>query len=69
MREIIKWILALTLGALGSLVALAVVLFNVVVQLVMGLLMIMGVVAVGAKGVIDDMDKKAGGAFDNANSP
>ncbi len=69
MREIIKWTLALTLGAFGALLSLAVALFSFVAQLVMGLLMIMGLVAVGAKGVIDDMDKKAGSDFDNANTP
>ncbi len=69
MREIIKWTLALTLGAFGALLSLAIALFSFVVQLVMGLLMIMGVVAVGAKGVIDDMDKKAGSVFDKEKSP
>lgn len=69
MREIIKWTLALTLGAFGALLTLAVALFSFVVQLVMGLLMIMGLVAVGAKGVIDDIDKRRGNGFDNANSP
>lgn len=69
MREILKWIIALTLGAFGALVTLAVMLFSFVTQLVMGLLMIMGVVAVGAKGIIDDMEKRKGNGFDNANSP
>ena len=69
MREIIKWTFALTIGAFGALLTLAIALFSLVAQLVMGLLAIMGLVAVGAKGVIDDMDKRKGNSFDNANSP
>lgn len=57
--------MALILGAFSALVTLAVVLFN----FVMNLLMVAGVVAVRAKGAIDEMDEKAGNVFLKTSSP